>query len=563
NVPRATSPEALFGQRNPLRTCLQSGEAILISNLDEDLEWRETPLLSAFRAKSLICLPIRIDKKTVAAMLAVSPEPMPSFTAEDLQVYHQIARQTSVILQNISLLNETRRRLQEVNLLLDFSRRLTGLTPDEMISSLLESARRVLPAAHAGVVFMWNAHAGQLVPKSVSGYVDNASLMRIHYGSGEALPGQVFQSGEPRRVGELNFARDYALSPDNLVLYRRATGGRLPVSSLVVPILTGERGIGLVVLDNFNTVAAFKPEDEALLLSLSQQVALSLENVRLVQAAQERAGRLQALNDSAASMTASLRSQELVRLLLIQLGTILPYDTATLWLRDSDRLRVAAAVGFPDTDRRLGLTIAASDSALFNEIAASGHAMAVGDVREDPRFPSVEVPRLSWLGIPLISKGRLAGVIALEKWQAYFYDSDYIQLATAFASQAIISLENAGLYEESIQRAAELDERSGRLALLNRFSAALSGLLDADQILSLTGVEVAQVLQAERVSAVMFERGRAVWRLSVPDSSQPLPQTLPDAPIFERLRDSGGIFRTSDIHKEPDLAPLGDLLAGT
>jgi GAF domain-containing protein len=50
NLPRATSPEALFGQRNPLRACLQSGEAILISHLDEDMEWRETPLLSPLRA---------------------------------------------------------------------------------------------------------------------------------------------------------------------------------------------------------------------------------------------------------------------------------------------------------------------------------------------------------------------------------------------------------------------------------------------------------------------------------------------------------------------------------
>ena len=90
---------------------MQSGEAILISNLDENLEWRETPLLTALRAKSLICLPIKIDKRTVAAMLAVSPEPIPAFTDEDRQVYHQIGRQTSVILQNISLLNETRKRL--------------------------------------------------------------------------------------------------------------------------------------------------------------------------------------------------------------------------------------------------------------------------------------------------------------------------------------------------------------------------------------------------------------------------------------------------------------------
>ena len=61
---------------------------------------------------------------------------MPTFTDEDLQVYHQIARQTSVILQNISLLNETRRRLQEVNLLLDFSRQLRGLDSDQIVQAL-------------------------------------------------------------------------------------------------------------------------------------------------------------------------------------------------------------------------------------------------------------------------------------------------------------------------------------------------------------------------------------------------------------------------------------------
>jgi len=179
SIPRATNPEALFGQRNPLRACLQTGEAILIASLDEDLEWRETPLLTALRAKSLVCLPIKIDKKTVAAMLALSPEPLPSFTTEDLQVYHQIARQTSVILQNISLLNETRRRLQEVNLLLDFSRQLRGLDADHIVRSLLESARRALSAAHAGVVLIWDEHASQLNPEAVSGYADNDAMKRI------------------------------------------------------------------------------------------------------------------------------------------------------------------------------------------------------------------------------------------------------------------------------------------------------------------------------------------------------------------------------------------------
>ncbi|HEY2982425.1 MAG TPA: GAF domain-containing protein, partial [Anaerolineales bacterium] len=462
SIPRATNVEALFGQRNPLRTVLQTGEMILIPNLDEDDEWRDTPLLTSLHAKGAVCIPVKVENRSVAAMLAISPEPMSTFTQEDRQVYHQISRQTSVILQNISLLNETRRRLQEVDLLLEFSRRLSGLTTDDMVKALLESARRALPAAHAGVVFLWNDQSQELFPRTVAGYADNASLLRLNYRSGEALPGITFAEKKTRRVDEINFARDYSLNAENLLLYRQATGGRLPVSSLLVPILAGVDALGLLVLDNFNTVAAFKPEDEALLLSLAQQVALSVENVRLVQATQERAGQLQALNDAAASMTSSLRSDQLVASLLDQLTPVLPYDTATLWLRDKDRLRVSAAAGFPDTEKRLGLTISVSDSALFNEMARTGQPISVGDVRQDPRFPAVGAPRLSWLGIPLLSKGELAGVLALEKWQAQYFSREYIQVATTFASQALVSLENARLYEESLNRAAELDQRSQR-----------------------------------------------------------------------------------------------------
>jgi PAS domain S-box-containing protein len=560
SVPRATSPEALFGQRNPLRACLQSGEAILISNLDEDLEWRETPLLTALRAKSLICLPIKIEKRAVAAMLAVSPEPMPPFTDEDLQVYHQIARQTSVILQNISLLNETRRRLQEVNLLLDFSRQLRGLDSDHIVQALLESARRALSSAHAGVVLVWNEHTSQLMPLAVSGYADNETMKRIVYSADESLPSQVFESKRPMRVDEVQFTRDYVLSTEGLLLYRQATGGRLPVSSLLIPIQSGEQSVGVLVLDNFNTPAAFTAEDEALLLSLSQQVGLSLQNVRLVQTTQERAAQLEALTNAATTLTASLQSDELVASLLDQLEPVIPYDTATLWLREKGRLTVAAARGFPDTESRRGLTIAVEDSVLFNQMIRTNQGILVGDVRQDPRFPPLATPRLSWLGLPLISKNEVIGVLALEKRQANFYDRDYLQVGTTLTSQAAVALENARLFEESLSRATELDERSQRLALLNRFSSALGGLLDEGKILQLTAQELMDALNAPRVSAVVFERGNAVWKHALPKTRAALPQSLPDAPIFHRLQESLGVFATDSVNTEPDLTPLGGFL---
>ena len=156
----------------------------------------------------------------------------------------------------------------------------------------------------------------------------------------------------------------------------------------------------------------------------------------------------------------------------------------------------------------------------------------------------------------------MIGVLALEKQQANFYNRDHVQVGTTFASQAAVALENARLFEESISRATELDERSQRLGLLNRFSSALSGLLDEDKILQLTAQELMDALSAPRLSVVVFERGKAVWKHAVPKTTATLPKKLPDAPIFSRLQESLGVFTTDSVNDEPDLAPLGKFLGG-
>lgn len=565
SIPRSTSPEALFGQRNPLRYSLQTGETLVVTNLEENEIWRDTPLLSSLHAKSFLCLPILIDGKPVAGVLAISVEPLPALTDEDRQVYLQIARQVSIILQNINLLTETRRRLREVNLLLDFSRQLSGLEPESIVNALLDSALRVVAGAHAGVVLLWDAAQTRLVTKAARNYANSDRMLYISYDVSESLPGQVFAERRPRRVDEVNFARDYNLPAEYLLYYREATGGRLPVSCLLVPIQTAEEVLGVIVLDNFNTVAAFGPEDEAILLSLAQQVALSLENVNLIRASQERARQLQALTAVAATMSTSLQSSELISGLLDQLGAVLRYDTAILWLRSGDQMTVAAARGFPDPEERIGLSVDIKDSALLEEMIRTGQGIVVDNVHTDPRFPALaEAERLSWMGVPLISKGQVVGVIALEKTEANYFTFETLQLASAFASQAAVSLENAHLYEDSLRRAAELDERSQRLALLNRLSFELSGLLDEDQILRLTGEELRKALSATRLMAISFGRKQEpLLRVVLPEREEEKPAVLPPAPIFQRLSESLGIFVTEEVSTEPDLAPLAEFLEDT
>lgn len=561
NLPAGANPQALFGQRNPLRACLQSGETMLSINLDEDETWHDTPFLTSLRAKSFIAIPVVINKKTIAAVLAIDTEPMPAMSVEDRQVYFQISRQVSIILQNISLLNETRQRLQEVNLLLDFSRQLSGLNSRQILESLLQSALRVVAPAHAGVVLQWDAREEALVPVSAMNYIDDESIMGISYHMNEGLPGRVFMEKLPRRVDEVNFANDYNLPAENLLKYRKATGGRLPVSSLLVPIQTGMQNIGILVLDNFNAQAAFRQDDEALLLSLTQQVALSLENVRLVQTTQERTGQLQALNSVAATLTSSLQRDELVATLLDRMGMVVPFDTAILWLRNDGRLVVADARGFNDNEERKGLTVEIEDSLLFHEMIRTGQAIVVGDVRTDPRFSTlVEAAHLSWLGVPLIAKGQVIGVVATEKADVHFYESDIVQLATTFASQAAVAIDNANLFEESMQRAAELDERSQRLALLNQFSAELAGSLNADQVLRLAANQLMTAMRAERAIIILLDQDKRALLLSVlPDEiGRPaIYRAIADSPVLTHLRETLTVYTTTDARA--DATKLADL----
>ncbi|MDX1437646.1 MAG: GAF domain-containing protein, partial [Anaerolineales bacterium] len=414
-----------------------------------------------------------------------------------------------------------------------------------------------------GMVALWDEQDGLLLPKAADGYTDNRLIREIKCRAGEALPGRVFASGEPLVVDELDFAKKYKLPSESLMLYREATGGRLPVSSMVIPLQTAGDPLGVIVLDNFNTTSAFTPEDVALITSLAQQTALSLENARLFQAADERAAQLRSLTEVSATVTSSLQTDDLIATLLDQFATLVPFDTGTLWLRMGNQLTIRAARGFDETEGRIGLTANVEDSQLLHEMVTAGQPISVENTHADARFPAlVEHPYLSWLGIPLISKGEVVGVIALEKLERAFYNQEHIQIARTFAAQATVALENARLFEESLRRTVELDERSRRLDRLNLTSTELSKSLDPDYIMVFTISELQQALGADGVAAVLFdEQGNPVLQAENPSRGEKLPKVLPDLAVFSRLKETLGVFTTAEVTKEADLKPLEDFLS--
>jgi PAS domain S-box-containing protein len=362
---------------------------------------------------------------------------------------------------------------------------------------------------------------------------------------------RVMTDNLPKLVASIK-ETDWALSP--LVIATQVT------SFIAAPIFSQGQPAGALLVGSRRTPTPFTPEDPDLFVILANQLGALLESARLEADVRQNAAQLAALADVSRIITATLRTEDVVQAVLAHLRSVIPYDRVTLWLRDGQRLRIAAAQGFENDAEHIGLTVEIADSALFAEMAQTGGAIVSPDVHGDPRFPAGAMqPTRSWLGAPLVSKSQIIGALALDKIEPNFYTPQAVQVLMAFANQAAIALDNARLFDESVQRARELDERTQRLGLLNRFSADLSTTLQAERIFAITLTEVAASLNVGHAAVITFdENGHANLAAQFP--AGPDKRLTPASPALARVRQTLAPVFIDDVSQDPALAPIRSVL---
>src|SRR5690606_1753247 len=78
----------------------------------------------------------------------------------------------------------------------------------------------------------------------------------------------------------------------------------------------------------------------------------------------------------------------------------------------------------------------------------------------------------SWIGVPLISKGNVLGVLNINALRPNRFSLKQAEIALAFANQAATALEHARLYQESVTR-VEQELEIARLIQSNLFPRTL------------------------------------------------------------------------------------------
>ena len=269
----------------------------------------------------------------------------------------------------------------------------------------------------------------------------------------------VFRSGKERIVEDVLAVTDY-LALEELPATR---------SVLAVPLALGKHILGVLDIQA-RTVAAFKDDDLHVMRTLANQLSVAIRNADLYEAERRRRQLAESLEKTGRVLSSSLDPQELPGRILEQLAIVVPYGRGSVLVQEGDHLHCVALRGFPP-EQREGFNVPLREGDVYEQIVNQRQPLVIPETTQDPRFK--QVPGLSvhhsWVGLPLISKGRVIGMISLTRKQRNAFVPDDVLLAQAFAGQAAIALENARLHGELSQAKEQLEQRvRERTAELNR-----------------------------------------------------------------------------------------------
>jgi signal transduction histidine kinase/putative methionine-R-sulfoxide reductase with GAF domain len=207
---------------------------------------------------------------------------------------------------------------------------------------------------------------------------------------------------------------------------------------------------------------------DPLLLALVQASQAALAEASLSEQARQRAA--DTLREIAQMLMNVLAPDEITTLILDQLQRLVPYDTATLWLRDGERFHPTATRG---RAQALGARPATSAEPLVERVAQSRlPLMIAGAELAALELMAEGEPIQSWVGAPLLADDDLIGILILGCMRAGMYDQEDTQLAFALASLAARAINNMRQFDEVHRFAAELEQhvlqRNVELAEANR-----------------------------------------------------------------------------------------------
>lgn len=286
------------------------------------------------------------------------------------------------------------------------------------------------------------------------------------------------------------------------------------------------------------------------IITLPDQVVNQFENQ--IAALNQANRRLASLNAVSALIGTSLDLKHLTGDVLDQIQRTIDFDSATLFLLKGNILEAVGSRGL--LEHRQGMNIyRKNDKNSAWQVVNNKLPLIINDVTASDYWESrPELDRVrSWLGIPLIYKDRVVGVLTLDKNQPEaFVDADARYLFT-LAYQIAIAVENAQLFEE-------WENQATRLKLINEVAQEITTILNVENLFHTLARIIIDRLPYERVSIYERGEGDTAFMLGAQYSklvNQPRPIAIS---FIRKIAKVDRPFIINDTTQEQDMALVVD-----
>jgi len=142
---------------------------------------------------------------------------------------------------------------------------------------------------------------------------------------------------------------------------------------------------------------------------------------------------------------------------------------------------------------------------LTGTAAATGRALRVSDVREDPRYINIFDSVRSELVVPLVVKGQSIGVLDIQSTRVDYFTRDQQSILTLMASRLAVAIENARLFER-------VRTQADTLLVLNEVAREANSILVVEELLRRAAELVKRVIDYQILGILLYDPATGVFR---------------------------------------------------
>jgi GAF domain-containing protein len=471
--------------------------------------------------RTYLTVPMLKDNELIGAFSVFRQEVRP-FTDKQIALVTNFAAQAVIAIENARLLGELRESLQQQTATADVLKVISRSTFDlqTVLDTLIESAA-TLCAADKGSILMREGDVYRI--RSHYGLAREAveyALLQPLKADRSSATGRVALGGKTIHIPDVLADPEYQATD-----HQRAFGYR---TILGVPLLRDGAAIGTFSLLR-DEVNPFTDKQVELVTTFADQAVIAMENARLLTELRESLQQQTATADVLKVISRSAFDLQTVLDTLVESAARLcNADSAAIHRPDGNSYPYVASYGYTREYQEYmrERPIIPGRGTVLGRAVTERKPVQVNDVEADPEYTLREGQRLGGfrtvLGIPLLREGVPIGVIVLTRSTVRPFTDKQIELATTFADQAAIAIENVRLFEAEQQRTRELTESLEQQTATSELLSVISrSKFELQPILQSVVDTAARLCRAEQSMIYRLEGG--VYRFAAAASGQPIP----------------------------------------